>query len=100
MSAPLEKVAKIVKDAAGEIASENDWGRKRMHYKIAGEDFAVYRLYTLNLPAEGVKKVNDALNITDEVLRFLLTKVDPRAKALMAEDAKRRAEREAEPDEE
>ncbi len=96
MSKPLDKVAKIIKGNGGEIVAEDDWGRKRLQYKIRNEDFAVYRVYTLNLPAEAVKKINDTLNITDEVLRFLLTTVDPKVKAVMAEDAKRRAERETE----
>ena len=88
MSKPLDKVAKIIEGAGGKIISEEDWGRKKLAYQIAGENFAVYRLYTLELPAEAVARINDTLNITSEVLRFLLTKVDPKVKALMEEDQK------------
>ena len=94
MSKSLDKVAKIITDYGGKIVAEEDWGRKRLLYTIAKEDFAIYHLYTLNLPAESVKKISDILNITDEVLRYLLTVVDPKAKALMAEDAERKAKRE------
>jgi small subunit ribosomal protein S6 len=94
MTAPLDKTAKIITESGGEIVSQDDWGRRRLAYKIKGEDFAVYRLFELKLPAEAVKKINDKLNITDEVLRFLLTKVDLRAKALLAEEKARQISRE------
>ena len=37
-------------------------------------------LMEVSLPAQkGVKKIQSTLNITDEVLRYLLTAVDPKA---------------------
>ena len=100
MSKTLEKVAGIISKAGGKILSEDDWGRRKLAYKINKEEFAIYRVYDLELPAEGVKAVNDALNISTEVLRFLLTAVDPKVKALMEEDKKLDAEEDAEADEE
>ena len=50
-----------------------------MAYKIAGHEYAVYVFYTLEMPAQGVRKLNDGLNITDEVIRFLITKPDLKA---------------------
>ena len=32
--------------------------------------------YTVELPAESVRKVESVLNITDEVIRFLITRPD------------------------
>lgn len=93
MTAPLNKVAKIIKDAGGKVTAEDDQGRRRLAYKIGGEDFAIYRIYTLDLPADAPQKINDIINITDEVIRFLLTKVDPKAKALLAEEAARKKDR-------
>ena len=88
MSKPLEKIAGIIGDAGGKIISDDSWGRKKLAYDIAGESFAVYHVYTLELPADAIKKINDTLNITNEVLRFLLTKVDPKIKLLIEEEQK------------
>jgi len=87
----LDKVAKVIKDNGGEIAAEDDWGRKELAYKIAGETHAIYRVYTLQLPAEAPGKISAVLNITGEVIRYLLTKVDPRVKEALAEEKERRA---------
>ena len=94
ISKPLEKVAEIIKSADGKIINEDDWGRKKLAYKIAGENFAIYRVYTLELPAAAVKKINDTLNITSEVLRFLLTKIDPKVKQMIEEEQKLEKEKE------
>lgn len=87
-----DKVAKIISNAKGEIVSEDDWGRRRLAYPISHQDFAIYRVYDLRLPPSAPKVVNDVLNITDEVLRFLLVKVDPKLKSLIEEDKKHQNE--------
>ena len=99
LEAPLDKVRKLVKDNGGEVVSEDNWGKKRMAYRIKGEDFAVYVAMDVKLPAEAPLKVSGVLNITDEVLRYLLVKVDEKGRALLA-DAKKRAAERGETDEE
>ena len=99
LEAPLDKVRKLVKDNGGEVVSEDNWGKKRMAYRIKGEDFAVYVSMDVKLPAEAPLKVSGVLNITDEVLRYLLVKVDEKGRALLA-DAKKRAAERGETDEE
>jgi small subunit ribosomal protein S6 len=90
MDTSLKNVAKIIADAGGKIVAEDEWGRRELAYKIAGETHAVYRVYTLELPVSAPQKISDTLNITDEVIRYLLTKIDPRVKAALAEEKSRR----------
>ena len=72
-------VAKLVKDAGGNITATDNWGKRKLAYKIATHEYAVYVFYTLELPAAGVSTLNNALNITGEVIRFLITKPDLKA---------------------
>jgi small subunit ribosomal protein S6 len=92
---PLTKVRQIIKDNKGEIVKEDSWGKRKLAYRINGEDFAMYVYLEVSLPAATVKKLQSTLNITDEVLRYLLTAVDPKVRAAQAE-----AEAEAEAKEE
>lgn len=80
----LKKVRKIVADNGGEVKKEDSWGKKRLMYKIAGEEFANYVHMEIMLPAEANAKVQNTLNITDEVLRYLLVSVDEKIRALKA----------------
>lgn len=94
-----QKVAKIVSDNGGKITSEDNWGKRKLAYKIKGHDHAVYVFYTVDLAADSVKKVEQTLNITDEVIRFLITKPDvkaiEKAEAFKAARAKKQAGRDA-----
>ena len=91
-----KQVEKLVDEAKGKITATDNWGKRKLAYKIGAHEHAVYVFYTLELPGEGVKKLNDALNITDEVIRFLITKPDlkaiAKAEAMKASRDKRVAE--------
>jgi small subunit ribosomal protein S6 len=83
----LKKVRDIITSNGGEITKEDNWGKKRLMYKIRGEEFANYVYMELKLPAEGNAKVQSTLNITDEVLRYLLVGVDEKIRALKEAEA-------------
>lgn len=92
---PLTKVRDIIKNAGGEIVSEDNWGKKKLAYKINKQDFAVYVYMDVKLPAEAPLKISNTLNITDETLRYLLVSVDEKGRQLLAEDKKRQASNES-----
>lgn len=89
LDTPLKKVKGIIVDAGGEIVSEDNWGKKKLAYKINNQDFAVYVYMDVKLPADAPLKISNTLNITEEVLRYLLVSVDEKGRALLLEDKKR-----------
>ena len=92
-----ERVTKIVTDNGGKIVATDNWGKRKLAYAIKGNEHAVYVFYTAEIPPQGVQKIEITLNITDEVIRFLITKPDLRAiakaEALKAEKAEQAAKR-------
>lgn len=87
------KIKDLIEANGGKITKEENDGKKRLAYTINKQDFAVYYYYELELPAEAPNKISNVLNITDEVLRYLLVTVDERK-------AKMEAERQEESDKE
>ncbi len=91
------KVEKIFTDNKGKVVNADNWGKRKLAYPIKKNESAVYVIYTVEMPAENVKKVESVLNITDEVIRFLITRPDlkaiAKAEAMKAEKAKKAAER-------
>jgi small subunit ribosomal protein S6 len=91
------KVEKIFADNKGKVTNTDNWGKRKLAYPINKNESAVYVIYTLDMPAEAVRKVEATLNITDEVIRFLITRPDlkaiAKAEAIKADRAKRAAER-------
>jgi small subunit ribosomal protein S6 len=91
------RVVKIITDNKGKITKTDNWGKRKLAYPIAKQEFAVYVFYTVDIPAENVAKVEQVFNITDEIIRFLITKPDlaamEKAEILRADKAKKAAER-------
>jgi small subunit ribosomal protein S6 len=92
-----EKVTKLFTANGGTVVATDNWGKRKLAYTIKKQEHAVYVFYTVELPGESVQKIESTLNITDEVIRYLITKPDlkaiAKAEAAKAEKAKKAAER-------
>lgn len=88
------RVEKVLADNKAKIVKTDNWGKRKLAYPIKKQDFAVYVFYTVEIPAANVIKVEQTFNITDEIVRFMITKLDLKAIA-KAEAAKAEKERKA-----
>lgn len=79
-----QRVKKIIDDNKGKIVDTDNWGKKKLAYPINKLESAVYVFYTVELPGPALQKVESTLNITDEVLRYLIVKIDPKEQAKIA----------------
>lgn len=91
------RVKKIIEDNGGKITKTDNWGKRKLAYPIKKQDFAVYVFYTVEAPADAPTKIEQTFNITDEIIRFLVTRPDLKAMAkaeeLREQKAKKAAER-------
>jgi len=91
------KVEKVLTDSGAKITNTDNWGKRKLAYPINKLEHAVYVFYSIDMPGQGVRKVEQTFNITDEVIRFLIIRPDvkamAKAEALKAEKAKKAAER-------
>ncbi len=91
------KFKKIIAENEGKITKTDNWGKKKLAYKITKHDSAIYVFYTVELPGNSVANVEKTLNITDEIIRFLITRPDlkaiAKAEAAKKDKAKKVAER-------
>ncbi len=87
---PLTTVRDLIATHGGTIIREDNWGKKKLAYKINREDFAVYVNMDVKLPADALLKISNTLNITDEVLRYLLVTIDEKGRKAL-EEAKTRS---------
>lgn len=92
------KIEKIIKDNGGKITNTDSWGKRKLAYPIKKQEHAIYVFYSVDMPAENVQKVEGMLNITSEVVRYLVVRPDFKAmakaekvKADKAEKAKKAA---------
>jgi len=70
---PLKKVAEVITGSGGKVINQDIWGKRKLAYPIVKENFAVYVYFDIQLPPEAVAKTEGLFNITDEVIRYLIT---------------------------
>jgi small subunit ribosomal protein S6 len=96
------RVEKILSDNGAKVTNVDNWGKRKLAYSIAKHDMAIYVFYAVEMPGANVQKLEGILNITDEVIRFLITRPDLKAiakaeavKTLKAEQAAKRGDSES-----
>lgn len=72
IDAPVSKVEALVAAAGGKVTKRDNWGKKRLAYRIKRQDFAIYVYFELDLDAQKVRELENTILITEEVLRHLL----------------------------
>lgn len=91
------KIEQIITGSGSKITKTDNWGKRKLAYPIAKNDFAVYVFYTVEMEPASVAKIEQTFNITDEIIRYLITRPDYKAKAkaeaLAEQKAKKAAER-------
>jgi small subunit ribosomal protein S6 len=101
------RVEKIFTDNGAKVVNADNWGKRKLMYPIKKHDMGIYVFYSVEMPGTNVQKLESILNITDEVIRFLITRPDLKAiakaeaaKTLKAEQAAKRGENSSSDDEE
>lgn len=74
----LYRVREMIEREGGKVISTEIDGEKRLAYPINNEERAIYTCMNLELPEGKPANISSKLNITDEVLRYLLVQEDTR----------------------
>jgi len=88
----LERVEQIVAANGGQIIKINQWGRRRLAYPIQRFRDGHYVFIDMILTPETVAELERMLKVSEQVLRYMVVKRDPKA---VQKEREERAEREA-----
>lgn len=76
VQAVIDRATRSVVGDNGQIIKVSPWGRRRLAYSISGYREGSYFLIVFEAPASTVVQLERALNITEEVMRHLVTRVE------------------------
>jgi len=76
VQALIDRQTRTIVTSGGQIIKVSPWGRRRLAYKIGPHHEASYFIIVFDGPSEAVAELERGLNITEEVLRHLVTRVD------------------------
>ena len=92
VQATLDRITRSISAADGELVKVSPWGRRRLAYQIGAYREGSYYIVLFDAPPAAVEEIERGLRITEELLRFLVTRVE--------RPAARRSETETGPSEE
>jgi small subunit ribosomal protein S6 len=72
VEAPIAKVEGLIEAAGGRVIKRDNWGKKRLAYRIKRQDFAIYVYFEINLDPTKVRQLENTILITEEVIRHIL----------------------------
>ncbi|MCY7419817.1 MAG: 30S ribosomal protein S6, partial [Chloroflexi bacterium] len=85
--AVLEKSTRTITSAGGQILKVSPWGRRRLAYPIGAYREGSYHIVLFEAPPEVVVELEHGLNITEEVMRHLVTRLEHPSGPRRADDA-------------
>jgi len=88
------QVEAVVSRMHGQIATTENWGRKRLAYEIGHNKEGFYVLQVINGSGELMKELDRRLRVMDLVIRHMTVRVDQEKKVVDRTQTKRRTESE------
>ncbi len=84
VQATIDRATRSVTGSAGQIVKVSPWGRRRLAYPIGTYREGSYHIILFDAPSEAVAELERGLNITEEVMRHLVTRIERPATARRA----------------
>ena len=75
----LDRTTRGIAASDGQIVKVSPWGRRRLAYPISGYREGSYFIVVFDAPSEAIDELERGLNITEEVMRHLVTRIDRRS---------------------
>jgi len=91
IEAQVLRVGQAIETRNGQITHLDKWGRRRMSYPIDRHRDGYYAFIDMDLDTTAVREVENLLRVQENVMRHLITMIDPRT----IEERRRRHEQEA-----
>jgi len=73
-SAVIDRTTRYVVASGGQIVKVAPWGRRRLAYPIDRYREGSYHIVVFESPAEAIAEMERSLQITEDVLRYLVTR--------------------------
>ena len=90
-SSILERIQQIVNTNDGQVVRINQWGRRRLAYPIEHQRDGFYVFFDMILTPETVSELDRNLKVTEEVLRHIIIRRDPKIAQKEREEREARA---------
>ncbi len=74
-----ERIANTIASSGGQITARNEWGTRHLAFPIRKLNEGFYVALQVNLPPQAVRSIERALQLNDDVLRYLVVRAEDQA---------------------
>lgn len=96
IKAVVERINGLIKENGGDVKEVNEWGSRRLAYPINKKRNGYYVNMYMDAPGEFIVKLERALEIDDDILRYMTLRMD--AKMQRSYEEKKTSQPKAEPE--
>ena len=75
LESEIKSHEETISELNGSIVSKESWGLRNLAYPIKNNKKAFYELLNIDLPNENIKKINEKLNLNENIIRYVTIKV-------------------------
>jgi len=75
LESEIKKHEETISELNGSVVSKESWGLRNLAYPIKNNKKAFYELMNIDLPNENIKKINEKLNLNENIIRYITVKV-------------------------
>lgn len=72
----LDRTTRGIAEGDGQIVKVSPWGRRRLAYPISSYREGSYFIVVFDAPSSAIDDLEHGLNITEEVMRHLVTRIE------------------------
>lgn len=68
----IEGIKKLITSKEGKVNKVIDWGKRRLAYRIKGENHGTYQFFKVEIDGSKVVEIENNLRINEGLLRYLI----------------------------
>ena len=76
LNSVIEKIKGWITDDKGEVVSVDNWGKRRLAYRIRKQRDGQYILITANMEPASVKNLSQNMRFVESIMRSMITLVE------------------------
>lgn len=71
----IQRISNLINENSGEILKVENWGKRKLAYKLNKYSMGYYILFIFRSPASTIKKLEEFYKVYDLVFKFMIVKL-------------------------
>jgi small subunit ribosomal protein S6 len=84
----IKKISSIIKDNNGEVLKIENWGKKKLAYKLNKQAMGYYILFIFKAPSSSIKIIEEFYKVYDPVFKYMIIKLSKKQIAQLPPEIK------------